>query len=168
MFKIKLPADRAEPDMTAVGSAFGISTKDVHDGIAIGTISRWFEVGTGDADNKPHQIFASDTLGIRVDVDESGKVRSVEKYDEVSAILRSHPGEDGDAGAKKSLMEETLMSNTHDNSDAARHAHLSALLDEALDDSFPASDPIAISFESPNRATRPLKKSDDGRKSCNG
>lgn len=162
MFKTTLPADRAEPNLAAVASAFGISIKDVHEGLAVGTISRSFELGEGDADDRPHQIFASAALGIRVKVDEIGTVRAVENYNEASAISKSRPREHGDAGAKKSLMEETLMSDTHDNSESARRAHLSALLDEALDESFPASDPIAISFESPNRVTRRLKKSDNG------
>ena len=70
MFKIILPADKAEPDMTAEALAFGISIKDVQDGIAIGTISRWYAVEEGDADDKPRQIFASEVSGIRVDVDE--------------------------------------------------------------------------------------------------
>lgn len=53
MFKITLPADRAEPDMYAVASAFGINIDELENDISIGTISRWFEVGEGDEDNKP-------------------------------------------------------------------------------------------------------------------
>jgi len=104
MSKITLPADRAEPDMTAVASAFGISIKDVHDGMAIGTISRWYEVGEGDADDKPHQIFASESLGIRVDVDEHGTVQSTGKYEVVSAVSQSHH----DAGCDKGAVQEPL------------------------------------------------------------
>lgn len=41
-----------------------------------GTISRRFEVGEADADNKPHSILASAKLGTRVEVDEHGGVLS--------------------------------------------------------------------------------------------
>lgn len=80
MFKIALPADRAEIDMVAVAEVFGISVKDLDDAIHIGTVSRWFELGEGDQDNKPHWIFASGKLGLKVDVDEHGFVHSVHEY----------------------------------------------------------------------------------------
>ncbi|MCF3595095.1 DUF6522 family protein [Rhodobacteraceae bacterium LMO-12] len=81
MLRIALPADRTVIDMAAVANAFGISVKDLQDGIHIGTISRWFEVGEGSEDNKPQRILASEELGIRVDVDEYGNVRSARKID---------------------------------------------------------------------------------------
>jgi hypothetical protein len=145
MFKIILPADRFEPDMTAVASAFGISVTDVHDGIAIGTISRWFEVGTGDADDKPHQIFASALLGIRVDVDEHGNVQSIGKHEVASADLKSHD----DTGCSNSAVQEPLATPLQYGPDTTRKTHMDALLDEALNESFPASDPIAISVPRP-------------------
>jgi hypothetical protein len=141
MFKITLPADRAEPDMAAVASAFGISVTDVHDGIAIGTISRWFEVGTGDADDKPHQIFVSALLEIRVDVDEHGNVQSTAKYEVVSAESQSHPV----TGADKGPVQEPLAAPLQYGPDTTHKTHIDALLDEALNESFPASDPMAIS-----------------------
>lgn len=76
MFKITLPADRAEPDMAAVAEAFGVSINDLESSIHIGTIGRWYELGEGDEDNKPHQIFDSTELGIRVNVDEHGAIHS--------------------------------------------------------------------------------------------
>lgn len=145
MFKITLPADRAEPDMDAVASAFGISIGDVEDDIQIGIICRWFEVGEDDEDNKPHEIFASAKLGIRVDVDEHGAVRSVSKYE--SAVAQTGGPNRGDAGGGEDT--EALEPDTLRNTDTVGKARLDALLDEALDESFPASDPIAISFGSP-------------------
>lgn len=145
MFKITLPADRAEPDMAAVASAFGISINHLQDDIDIGTISRWFEVGEGDEDNKPHQIFASQRLGIRVDVDEHGTVKSVSKYD--SAVAQSERAYHGDAGGGKET--GAFEPDTLKNPAAVGKARLDALLDEALEESFPASDPIAISFGAP-------------------
>lgn len=85
MFRITLPPDRAEIDKAAVARAFGISINDLDDAIRTGTISRWFEVGAGDQDNKPHHIFASAKLGIRVDVDEYGAVLSSKEYEAMSA-----------------------------------------------------------------------------------
>ena len=129
MIKIALPIDRAEPDMAAVALAFGISIKDVHDAIETDLISHWFEVGTGDADDKPHQIFASATLGIKVDVDEHGKVCAVTGYEGLTSRLKPE-------------QKITLSKN------AANKIHLDTLLDEALRESFPASDPMAISVPS--------------------
>ncbi len=150
MFKITLPADRVVIDMAAVAEAFGINVNDLEDDIHIGTISRWFEVGDGDEGNKPHQIFDSEILGIRVNVDEIGNVRSSNKNEAVSAVLQPHRAEYGGADRIRDSMEETSTFNIQGNPDAARRAHLSALLDEALDESFPASDPVAINFESPH------------------
>jgi hypothetical protein len=141
MEKITLPADRFEPDMTAVAEAFGISINDVHDGIAIGTISRWFEVGSGDADDKPHQIFASTALEIRIDVDEHGNVQSTSKYEIISAASQLHPVTGPDKGAEQVPLATPLQYGP----DTTHKTHIDALLDEALNESFPASDPIAIS-----------------------
>lgn len=127
MFKITLPADRAEVDMTAVAKGFGLDLMHLHDAIHIGTVSRWVEVGEGNQDNKPHWIFDSAKLGVRVDVDEHGHVHSVNEY--------------------KTARAETRQTAGH----IARLARLDALLDAALDASFPASDPVSISFEDPHR-----------------
>lgn len=87
MLKITLPVDRAVTDLAAVAQEFGASVRDLDDGIHIGTISRWSEVGVGSEDNKPHQIYASEKLGIRVEVDEHGAVLS-------TTPLGSHSGAD--------------------------------------------------------------------------
>ncbi|NOX41078.1 MAG: hypothetical protein GXP05_11340 [Alphaproteobacteria bacterium] len=149
MFKITLPADRAVIDMAAVAQAFGVSINDLDDDIHIGTICRWFEVGEGNQDNKLHRIFASAKLGIRVDVDEDGFVNSVNKYKTAYTPLQPQQAEYCDAASGKDTMGMTLDSNIQDNPNAARRDRLDALLDEALDESFPASDPIAITFWSP-------------------
>lgn len=151
MFRITLPADRAEPDMAAVAKAFGIGIRELEGDIHIGVISRWFEVGEGDEDNKPHQIFASAKLGLRVDVDEHGNVHSSNKYQAMGVVSQPHRAENSSGCGSKDFAEEASDSDIQDNSDSARRARLDALLDEALDESFPASDPIAISFESRHR-----------------
>lgn len=143
MFRVTLPADRAMIDMAAVARAFGISIMDLENGIRVGTIGRWFEVREGDQDNKPRQIFASDKLGLRVDADEHGNVRSVSKYEVPTFGLQPKRV---DARHGNDTAMQRLAHDVPDNPDTARHADLEALLDEALDESFPASDPIAISF----------------------
>jgi hypothetical protein len=80
MFKIALPADRANPDMAAVAQAFGLEPHELETAIKIGAISRCMEVGHGDADNKPRQVFASAHLKVRVEVDAQGRVQSVGAY----------------------------------------------------------------------------------------
>jgi hypothetical protein len=40
-----------------------------------------------------------------------------------------------------------MDSNDGGDSEEARHRHLEELLDEALEESFPASDPPAVNFE---------------------
>lgn len=161
MFKVTLPADRAEPDMAAVARAFGISVQGLMDDIRIGIISRWIEVGDGDADNKPHQIFASQKLGIRVDVDEGGDVCSVSEYGTVNAVPRPHRAEYGDTHHGKNGVEDTLEPDTQKKAANARKARLDALLDEALDESFPASDPVAVSFGPRGSGETPSKKRDE-------
>ena len=150
MFKINLPADRGVIDIAAVAQVFGISANEFEQGVEVGTISRWFEVGEGSEDNKPHQIFSSETLGMRVEVDENGNVCSSGKYNAVGDLSQPHLSKYGQSGSDNNTMKKALGPNMHDNPDALRRAHLDALLDDALDGSFPASDPIAISFSSPH------------------
>lgn len=50
-----------------------------------------------------------------------------------------------------------------DDSATSNRARLEALLDEALDESFPASDPIAICIESPLPAAKSSGDRCDGR-----
>lgn len=105
MFKITLPDDRAEPDMAAVASAFGISIGDLENDKRIGSISRWFEVAEDDEDDKPHQIFASEKLGIRVDVNEYGAVQSISKYESAVAQTDGTNRSDAGGGEDKSALE---------------------------------------------------------------
>lgn len=161
MFRIALPADRAEPDMAAVARAFGLSVNDMMDNVRIGTISRWFELGNGNKHHRPHQVFASCELGIRVDVDVHGDVDSISKYEVASASLHPHRTGLRDPGHGKDRMEIALHPTNRIDPDTAHKARLDALLDEALEESFPASDPIAISFETPDRNVHPSTRRAD-------
>lgn len=58
--------------------------------------------------------------------------------------------------ASKRIFSKLRSIEGYQNPDTARRAHFDALLDDALDASFPASDPIAINFSSARR-TAPLK-----------
>lgn len=158
MFKVTLPADRAEPDMVAVAKAFGISVQGLIDDIRIGIISRWIEVGDGDADNKPHQISASQKLGLRVDVDEHGNVHSVSKYGTISAGPEPEGADRNDVGWGEAVTAPSLYPGMKENPELTRQTRLDALLDEALTESFPASDPVAISVEPPEQTRRPSPK----------
>lgn len=149
MFKITLPADRAEVDMAAVARAFGISVRDLNDAIQLGAISRWFEVNDGDQDNKPHHIFVSTSLGLRVDVDDRGAVDRVSKLQEIDIVSAAQPSENRGASDGQDLRQNGSGAESPENREHARRARLDALLDDALEASFPASDPIAISFARP-------------------
>jgi hypothetical protein len=102
-------------------------------------------VEEGDTDDKPHQIFASEALGIKVNVDEHGTVQSTGKYEVVSAVSQSHH----DVGCDKGAVQEPLATPLQYGPDTTRKTHMDALLDQALNESFPASDPIAISVPRP-------------------
>jgi hypothetical protein len=134
MLKLTLPADRANTDMTAVAAAFGISVPKLEAYIKIGKISDWLEVGSEDQDNKPHKIFASRTLGVRVDTDEHGNVVATSAYD----VEHKDCGDMTRPTAKLIPADDSTISNAK---------RLDQLLDEALDESFPASDPIAVSVD---------------------
>ncbi len=153
MFKITLPADRAVVDMAAVAREFGVSIQQLHDDMRTGTISRWLEVAEGDADDKPHKIFASEKLGIRVEVDEGGNVYSTSEYPAVRSDSLPDRIENSHSDGNANRLETALDRNSKDTPATTRKSRLDALLDEALDESFPASDPVAISFEPPPRAT---------------
>lgn len=53
MIRIALPADRAVNDTAAVAQKLGGSVDGLDEGISIGSISQWLDVGEGDEDIKP-------------------------------------------------------------------------------------------------------------------
>jgi len=133
MARIKVTEEMIQIDADVLAHAFEISLDDLKRNMRVGTITSQTECGGDDDAGKMRLTFFSHDRRVRITADESGKVLTCD------AARIERPS-----------------------SPASRKARIDALLDEALDESFPASDPIAISFESPHRAARSLKESDDG------
>lgn len=155
MIKIILADARTEANMDAIAKAFAISRDELRERVNDGTIAQWYEVGEGDKDNKPHLILSSSELGRRITVDEVGNV--------VSSRAEPPDGHQPTERPEQASVSETIAPKRSDfpdirDPDAARRAHLDALLDEALEESFPASDPVAINFD----ASYPKTKSHEG------
>lgn len=153
MIRSRLVDYRTEINVEAVAKAFAISADELERRMAAGRISRWFERGEGNDDNKDRLIFSSAELGVRVTVDETGNVISTaaENTRQRPQQSRTHPASSRDArgGARDRTKTSALMQR-----ESAGVAHLDALLDEALKGTFPASDPIALNFDDRPSATR--------------
>ena len=138
MAQIEVTEDMLQVDADILARAFGISPDDLKRGMREGTITGRAERGDGDDAGRVRLTFYSSGRRVRITADKGGKVLACD-----AATIENSPDPDPDPGV-------------------ARRARLEALLDEALDESFPASDPIAVSFGAPGRATSSSKKTDDG------
>lgn len=143
MIKIILADARTEANIDAIANAFAISREELGECLNDGTIAQWYEVGDGDRDNKPHLILSSRDLGRRVTVDEVGNVVS----------SRAEPPDGQQSSGRQEQAPVPEASSGLRDADAVRRARLDALLDEALEGSFPASDPTAINFDAPYSKT---------------
>lgn len=145
MTRITLADDRTTIDLGAVAVAFGLNIDELESRLRDGTITRWFECGTGDHDNKAQLVFYSHASAIRVVVDENGIVQSSPSAPDKQAT--SHRKHGAISTRNETMANDQPNKPTTTETDAARRARLDALLDAALEGTFPASDPIAISFE---------------------
>lgn len=158
MTKLLLPNARTEVDMDRLAGAFSIGRDDLETRIGLGTITYWFEQGGSDHDT-PRMIFRSADTGTQVTLDSVGKIVSRtgegSEKSRASFAKESRDAFTDDPGTSKARLvadDPPLTSTTAEN--------LDELLDEALKESFPASDPIAICFESPKRTARTSSESD--------
>lgn len=147
MIEIILADARTEANIDAIANAFAISREELGERVSDGSIGQWYEVGDGDRDNKPHLILSSRDLGRRVTVDEVGNV--------VSSRAEPPDGQQPSERPDQAPVTEAIVPEASGlrDADAVRRARMDALLDEALDESFPASDPIAINFNAPYSKT---------------
>ena len=151
MRQLKLSNDRIEIDMHGLAQAFGLSSEALDDAVRLGTISYWYEIGPGDAAT-PRTVFQSSETGQRVTLDRIGRIMPPEDI----------PSADQPVPCSKRCRRDTAKARAAGAAPAADQAHASGqspqiagprrlddLLDEALRETFPASDPIAISFDAP-------------------
>lgn len=134
MAQIEVTEGMLQIDAEVLARAFEISPDDLKRDMREGTITSRAEHGEGADVGRIRLTFFSQERRVRITADKDGNVLACD-----AARIGNSP-----------------------DPDVARRARLEALLDEALDESFPASDPIAVSFDTPGRATSSPKKTDDG------
>lgn len=143
MTRIYLSNDRTEVDMDGLASAFGLSREALDQIVSLGVINYFYELGPGDTAT-PRMVFRSKHTGQRVTLDRIGRIMpSQDKFkadQPVPCSVACRP----DAATP---FEPSEVSGQPPDDPAARR--LDDLLDEALRETFPASDPVAISFDAP-------------------
>ncbi|MBT0782837.1 DUF6522 family protein [Paracoccus sp. pheM1] len=144
---IDLQQDGARIDAAVLARAFGISADDLRQGMRDGTITSRFERGAGKDAGTVRLIFFSSSRRIRITADASGRILSCGALD----FARS-PGP-GSPGAEAGGDHETPLPAR--DRDPGQAAHVETLLDLALQGTFPASDPIAITIDAQPRTSRP-------------
>ena len=142
---IELQQDGARIDAAVLARAFGISADDLRQGMRDGTITSRFERGEGKDAGTVRLLFFSSSRRIRITADASGRILSCGAMD----FARS-PGP-GSPGAEAGGDHEAPESGR----DPGQTAHIETLLDLALQGTFPASDPIAITIDAQPPASRP-------------
>ena len=104
-----------------------------------GTITSRFERGEGEDAGTVRLVFFSRARRIRITADEGGNILTCGAVD-----FAGPPGFGSRLSAPASASGQ----------DAEQAAHVEMLLDLALEGTFPASDPVAISIDAPGRTSR--------------
>lgn len=147
MLPLRLSNDTTEVDMDRLAGAFSVSRDELETRLRLGTITYWFELGPGDKAT-PRAVFRSVDTGQRVTLDRVGRIMSPE--DEILADQPEPCSETcrpaGMGTGDSATPTDTIRTDSPIPPQAGAR-HLDDLLDEALRESFPASDPIAICFD---------------------
>ncbi|MFX0542538.1 DUF6522 family protein [Roseovarius sp. S4756] len=134
MSEIEISPGMIQIDADIVAKALKLEPLDLRIRMRDGTVTSRFETGEGADIGRVRLTFFSSTRRARIIADAAGSVLSCTAVDYVGApksprsVVPSAAGS-GDAGK------------------TSKPARLDSLLDTALDGSFPASDPIAITFD---------------------
>ncbi|SIR00234.1 tape measure domain-containing protein [Paracoccus thiocyanatus] len=139
---IELQQDGARIDADVLAKAFGISADDLRQGMRDGTITSRFERGEGKDAGTVRLIFFSSSRRIRITADESGRILTCGALD-----FAAPPGPESRMPAAGADHEPPASGQD------PGQAHTETLLDLALQGTFPASDPIAISIDPPRRTS---------------
>lgn len=126
-------------DGAVLARAFGISDDDLKQRMREGTITSRFERGEGEDAGTVRLVFFSRARRIRITADEGGNILTCGAVD-----FAGPPGFGSRLSAPASASGQ----------DAEQAAHVEMLLDLALEGTFPASDPVAISIDAPGRTSR--------------
>lgn len=126
MPEIEIGPDQIRIDAEIVAKALRLTPQDLQHRLREGTVTSRFEQGEGTDAGRLRLTFYSDIRRARIIADTSGVVLSC-----TAADFGRQPA-----------------------SAPAEHDRLDALLDAALEATFPASDPIAVSFDAPHRLQR--------------
>lgn len=151
MMQLRLSNDRTEIDMNVLATAFGLSREALDDALSLGAICYRYELGPGDTAT-PRTVFRSTETGQRVTLDRIGRIilpddnLSADKPMPCSEACRPDAAKARAADAPAPIDPSQVSGQSPENSAARR---LDDLLDEALRETFPASDPVAISFDAP-------------------
>ncbi len=144
MPRIELQEDGASIDAAVLAGAFGISADDLRHGMREGTITSQFERGERKDAGTVRLILFSSSRRIRITADESGRILTCAAVD-----FAGSPGL-GSRSAEARADHETSSAPVG-GQDPGQAAHIETLLDLALQGTFPASDPVAITIDAPHR-----------------
>jgi hypothetical protein len=155
MMQLRLSNDRTEVDMDVLATAFGLSREALDDALSLGAISYCYELGPGDTAT-PRTVFRSTRTEQRVTLDRIGRIMFPEDTLSADQPLPCSEACRPDAATARAPDAATPGDTTQASGESPQQVaerRLDALLDEALRESFPASDPIAISFDVPHRGS---------------
>lgn len=145
MPEIEIGPDLIQIDADIVAKALRITPQDMQDRMRDGTVTSRFEQGEGEDAGRVRLTFFSDTRRARITADTTGTILTCSAVD----FTRT----------PRNALPETRSSNPDNDDKRPERARLEGLLDEALQGTFPASDPIALAFDTPDGSKSRAKKS---------
>lgn len=150
MTQLEFGNDNVSIDAAVLARASGISADDLKHGMRDGTITSRFERGEGEDAGRVRLLFFSPARRIRITADQSGKVLTCGAADLAGLPGFARPMQAADVGQAPA---EAAPVGGQEAAADDREARLEMLLELALQGTFPASDPIAISVEAPGRVS---------------
>lgn len=150
MTQLEFSKGNVSIDAAVLARAFGISADDLKHGMRDGTITSRFERGEGEDAGRVRLLFFSPARRIRITADQTGKVLTCGAADLAAPPGLARPA----AAAGHAPPGAATVSEAPEAAADDREARLEMLLELALQGTFPASDPIAISIEAPGRPSR--------------
>lgn len=157
MTQLEFGNDNVSIDAAVLARAFGISADDLKHGMRDGTITSRFERGEGEDAGRVRLLFFSPARRIRITADQSGKVLTCGAADLAGLPGFARPVQAADAGHAPPGAAP-MGSQAPEAAADDREARIEMLLELALQGTFPASDPIAISIEAPGRVSSSREK----------